>query len=767
MGGIPLSQSRVILGLQAQIDPLTGVPDILQERFDAIDVQLAAILALLAGGGVIVPPTLGTVTLSGSLQIGTATSGNLLGTTALSSVASNIPGIAFNSGARTYSGTPTGSAQTIANGIVETLAGAVGSPKSSPITVAAAVGTLSALGLSSSSFTVGTPASGTITGATAGSTIAATGLPTGLTVNGAARTFAYDGTGSAGTTSITLTETLVGYSNSPLSTGVSVTVAASGGGTAPTLGAIEATPQASPTAYPPAPTYAFPTNTGIMVGDKVRIQTSATFDFASLAIDDATVTLTGTLATDTANINAKLSGITSGVNYIRFRAERSTSVFGEWSVPVLHGTATVPAMTSNGSFTTLAAHTLVANLTFASPIRRITLLGEDMIRMEIAPSPAGSSFTLRWIDDALKTYSPPDDFDQDRIYKVTLRVEGLNGAIRNTDAVQVQLQDYVIAPNAFTFADVVDAERSTVITSNTITVAGMAADYTGTDGSCPAGTTYSKNGGAFVSTSPFSYTNGDTFTLKRTSSSVYYTTLNSVFALGPTSDTWSVTTKSDPAVSIADYVHGATSIASPFGTSASFELTFPQPGIAVIATLASNFVDTATLNGVAMAGDNSGNVRPRSYGNVEMQIFTVAIATAGTKTFVVGGGGYLRKIIVSHGVVTNADAAPVQISPTTAGVPPTDASPHLTGVMATPTYGVTLGYFGEYDPSTETLTPGTVAAGSDFVDEAHVYDDGGPASFGLITAKRLTAGAIGFNFPDPNGNRLFPRTAITFKAMGT
>lgn len=82
--------------------------------------------------------TLGTLTLSGTLQIGTAASGTIIGATAGSTITGNIPGITINSAARTYSGTPTGSAQTISNGLVETLAGATNTPNSSAITVAAA-----------------------------------------------------------------------------------------------------------------------------------------------------------------------------------------------------------------------------------------------------------------------------------------------------------------------------------------------------------------------------------------------------------------------------------------------------------------------------------------------------------------------------------------------------------------------------------------------------------------------------------------------------
>jgi hypothetical protein len=83
--------------------------------------------------------TLGDLTLSGSLQIGTSASGTILGATIGSAITGNIPGISIDSDARTYSGTPTGSAAMIPNGLVETLDDATNSPHYSSIAVAAAV----------------------------------------------------------------------------------------------------------------------------------------------------------------------------------------------------------------------------------------------------------------------------------------------------------------------------------------------------------------------------------------------------------------------------------------------------------------------------------------------------------------------------------------------------------------------------------------------------------------------------------------------------
>ncbi len=111
----------------------------------------------------------------------------------------------------------------------ETLAGYANSPRDTVLAIAVTnvfeAPNLSALSLSSTAFTLGTATSGTIAGATSGSTIAATGLPAGLTINGPARSFAYDGTGTAGSATITLTETLADSANSPRGSTVAVSIA--------------------------------------------------------------------------------------------------------------------------------------------------------------------------------------------------------------------------------------------------------------------------------------------------------------------------------------------------------------------------------------------------------------------------------------------------------------------------------------------------------------------------------------------------------------
>lgn len=86
---------------------------------------------------------------------------------------------------------------------------------------------LAVLTLSATAFTRGTSASGTIIGATALSTITASGLPSGFTIDGPARTWAWNGSGSgAASGNLTLTETLAGAANTPLATVIGYTIAA-------------------------------------------------------------------------------------------------------------------------------------------------------------------------------------------------------------------------------------------------------------------------------------------------------------------------------------------------------------------------------------------------------------------------------------------------------------------------------------------------------------------------------------------------------------
>ena len=104
-------------------------------------------------------------------------------------------------------------------------------------------------------------------------------------------------------------------------------------------------------------------------------------------------------------------------------------------------------------------------------------------------------------------------------------------------------------PNPFTFTDQTGVALSTVVTSNTITVSGInaAASISITGG------TYSVNGGGYTS-SAGTVNNGNTVSVRVTSSGSYLTTVNATLTIGGVSDTFSVTTRAQISLrSITDF----------------------------------------------------------------------------------------------------------------------------------------------------------------------------------------------------------------------
>jgi hypothetical protein len=94
-------------------------------------------------------------------------------------------------------------------------------------------------------------------------------------------------------------------------------------------------------------------------------------------------------------------------------------------------------------------------------------------------------------------------------------------------------------PDSFTFTDVTNAALSTQYTSNTITVSGIdtaaAISISGGSG------TYSINGGSYTA-SGGTVNNGDTVSVRVTSSGSNSTAVNATLTIGGVSDTYSVTT---------------------------------------------------------------------------------------------------------------------------------------------------------------------------------------------------------------------------------
>lgn len=155
-----------------------------------------------------------------TMTVGTAIDLAIIGTTAGGTVTATLPpGLSIANGRITGTPTVAGTPDLI---LVETLTGAANSPRTTAIALTiVAPPVLAALTLSVA-LESGTPATGTIAGATAGSRLTTT-LP-GLTIDSAARRFAFDGSAAAGATG-SLVETLAGATGSPRTTALSVAAA--------------------------------------------------------------------------------------------------------------------------------------------------------------------------------------------------------------------------------------------------------------------------------------------------------------------------------------------------------------------------------------------------------------------------------------------------------------------------------------------------------------------------------------------------------------
>lgn len=242
------SSTRVIIEPPSLVDVLASIASI-QAQIVTIDTKVTAILG---GGGVVVPATLGALSLAAASIQEASVAGTVIGgiigrtTGSTLSLVDAIGNRFALSGTNLVAGTTPldfEAASTYQVMVRETLAGAANSPRDTLFNITVInvfeVPPLGALSFANAgSLRNGTTATGAIAGATAGSAITASGLPAGFTINGPARTWAFDGTTPAGTTNVTLTETLGDSSNSPRQTVVSVVVTAA---------------QVAPAGPPPAP----------------------------------------------------------------------------------------------------------------------------------------------------------------------------------------------------------------------------------------------------------------------------------------------------------------------------------------------------------------------------------------------------------------------------------------------------------------------------------------------------------------------------------
>jgi hypothetical protein len=241
-------------------------------------------------------------------------------------------------------------------------------------------------------------------------------------------------------------------------------------------------------------------------------------------------------------------------------------------------------------------------------------------------------------------------------------------------------------PDAFTFTAQTGAALSTVTTSNTVTISGIdaasAISISGTG-------TYSKNGGAYTSTAG-TVVNGDTVSVRITSSGSYSTAISTTLTVGGVTGTFTVTT--------------GTAVDT---TPDAFTLN-AQTGVALSTVTTSNTITVAGINAAS------------------------AISISGSGTYSKNGGAYTA----SAGTVVNGDTVAVRI--TSSASNSTSASTILTIGGVTSTFTVTtvaasgggsvslVGSAVNFYANDSYVIPGTITAG-DLITMFYTQDGNSPA----------------------------------------
>lgn len=362
----------------------------------------------------------------------------------------------------------------------------------------------------------------TVAGLTSGISVTVTltgGLDAGYIKNGAPKsttpttaqdgdTFRLNHTASLlNSTATDTTLTIGGVSDTFTSTTLAV-------GTGTALPASTMTRTSGVTTYPPTVSFTRPIEW--IDGDQGVMQRSQDATFAT-GVNEAT----NTLYAATTTYAWGLSLIASGVWYFRLAAWRGTRPGSLiWSNIQGVGDAVAPTITSSAAPT---------GYQFATG--SLALTANKAATWEIVGGSGASEFsltgsTLNWLDEATTG-----------TFTVLVQATSYFGVASTVQTVTLTVG--ANTPSAFAFTDVTNATLSTVYTSNTITIAGIVGGV-----SVPvsvAGGTYSKNGGAYVSTAG-TVVNGDTIAVRQTSAAVNNSTSNVVFTAGVTSDTYSVAT---------------------------------------------------------------------------------------------------------------------------------------------------------------------------------------------------------------------------------
>jgi len=301
-------------------------------------------------------------------------------------------------------------------------------------------------------------------------------------------------------------------------------------------------PLSAPTIGYPSPLATNPTTIAGSIpadwqsGDVMKLARSASVAMTSPTI--LTHTITDTDITN-GTFSIGLSGVTlSGITYFQAYGARSGLDSLSKSNITSWGDTTAPTITTSATASITETSQLAIALTGTDTggIASWALAGgADQLCFEV------SSTTLRWLNNGSQSYSAPIDQGGDNVYNVTVQAKDYGGNA-STLAIAVTVTQIDTTPDAFTFTNVSNATLSTVYTSNTVTLSGLAVGFNISASVSGTGFTYSKNGGAYQAAGSFTVQNGDTLTLRDTSPSANNLHNDATITVGTYSTTWQVAT---------------------------------------------------------------------------------------------------------------------------------------------------------------------------------------------------------------------------------
>ena len=296
---------------------------------------------------------------------------------------------------------------------------------------------------------------------------------------------------------------------------------------------------------------------------------------ASSGIDGSTVTIT------------PIAGASSYSVILRTR----DAEFGVWLSSTISGTISTPPPSPTYSVANVSTNegaSATASVTTTNVANGTTLYWTVTAPPSDVSVTSGSftinanagSFTIPAIADAATEGS--------EVYTISVRTGSTSGTVVASATLTINDTSTTpppdTTPDAFSFTDQSNVALSSTITSNAITVSGINAPAS----ISVSGGTYSINGGAYTSASG-TVTNGQTVTVRHTSSSANSTATNTTLTIGGVSDTFTSTTAA----------------AAPDTTPNAFAFT-DQTNVALSATITSNAITVSGIDTAAYISISGG-----------------------------------------------------------------------------------------------------------------------------------------------------------------